>query len=177
MKKVALFLLYTILFFALLIFFAPKENLYYQAEALLKTQNIIISDEKVKDSGFSLELSDANIYAMDGIQVASFEKLKLALLLLYNTLHIENIALSSVAAKFVPTHIDHLNVKYTILDPLHITADALGDFGEATAVINLKTRLIHIKLEPSRLMKSRYRSSMRMLKKSKQGAYTYEYHF
>ena len=177
MKKVALFILYTTLFFALLIFFAPKENLYYQAEALLKRENIIISDEKVKDRGFSLELSDAKIYAMDGIQVARFEELTLRLLLAYNTLQVTNIELSSVAAKFIPTHVDHLNVKYTLLDPLHIKAEALGDFGKVSAVINLKTRLIHLKLEPSRLMKSRYSSSMRMLKKSKQGAYTYEYHF
>ena len=36
MKKIGLFILYTVLFIGALLFFTPKENLYYFAEEQLK---------------------------------------------------------------------------------------------------------------------------------------------
>ena len=176
-KKLFNFILYTIFFFAMLLLFLPKENLYYKAETLLEPMKVIISNEKVEDNGFSLSLKGAEIYAMDGIKVADVKSFSLLPLLAFNKVSVEGIELTSVASKFVPTHIDSVNIVYSVIDPLHIKAKAVGDFGEADATIDLKERLLHAELTPSKLMKTRFKSTMRMLKKSKTGAYTYEQRF
>jgi len=176
-KKFFKFILYLVFFFAMLLFFLPKENLYYKAEELLSPMKVVISNEKVDDKGFSFEVSGADVYAMDGIKVANVEKLELLTFLLFNKLSVENIELTSTASKFVPTHIDSVNVVYSVVDPLNVHAKAVGDFGEANATINLKERLMRAELTPSKLMKTRFKSTMRMLKKSKTGAYTYEQRF
>ena len=176
-KKFFKFILYLIFFFAMILLFLPKENLYYKAEELLQPLKIVIAHEKVNDKGFSLAIEGADIYAMDGIKVAHVQELELSIFLLLNKIDVENIELTSVASKFVPTHIDRVNIVYSVMDPLIIHAVAVGDFGEADATINLKERLLHAELLPSKLLKTRFKSTMRMLKKSKEGAYTYEQRF
>lgn len=176
-KRVSKFLLYTLFFFATLIYFLPKENLYYKGEELLESKKVIVSNEILDDRGFSFEISGADIYAMDGIKVANVKSLNIALFLLYNKIYAEGIELTSVASKFVPTHIDHISIVYSVFDPLHINAEAVGDFGEAKAVVDLQQRVAEVKLEPSKLLKTRFTSTMRMLKKSKTGEYIYEQRF
>ena len=177
LKIIASFLIYTLLFFAFVLYFLPKENLYYEAEHRLKPFDVVISDEKVSDKGFSLELSGADVYAMDGINVAHVERLNMMLLGFYNSVEIENIKLSSAAATLVPTEINRVSINYSVLNPLNITAYAVGDFGEADANVNLQERLARVTLTPSKLMRTRFKNTMKMLKKSKTGAYIYEYRF
>ena len=175
MKKIVGFLLYSTLFFALLIFFLPKENLYYEGEKFIKPYNVIISDEEIQDRGFSLNLSHADIYAMDGIKLANIKELEIMILGLYNSINIENINLMATASSFVPTHIDFIRIRYSVLNPLKVTATAMGDFGEAKAEINLQERLVQVFVTPSKLMKTRFKNSMKILKKSEGGIYLYEY--
>lgn len=177
MKKVFAFLLYTIFFLAMVIYFTPKVNLYYEAEIALKKFNIIISDENIKDKGFSLAIERADIYAMDGIKVANIDAFELKVLGVYNRVHIEGVTLTSAAASFVPTKINRIDMQYSVLNPLNVTAFALGDFGEANAIVNLKERHLRVTLLPSKLMFSRFKNTIKMLKKSDEGTYVYEYDF
>ena len=55
-KKFLKFIGYFLFFIFMLIFFSPKENLYYLAEKELAKKSILISKESIKDSGFSFNI-------------------------------------------------------------------------------------------------------------------------
>jgi hypothetical protein len=176
-KKVAKFIAYVFFFLAMVIFFTPKTNLYYKAEQFLQNYKVTVGAESVKDNGFSLDVSDSVIYAVDGIESAKVDNISIMILGLYNSVSVENIVLASAAANFVPTKVDHLEATLSIINPINIALSGYGDFGEMFGSVNLKERHLSITLEPSKLMKQRFRNTMKMLKKSETGAYVYEYSF
>lgn len=176
MKKIALFFLYLILFFAALLFFTPKENLYYFGEEQLKSLGVVIGGEEAVDHGFSLSISHATLYVKK-IRSAQVEKLDALILGLYNKISIENIVLDPAVEQFFPPEISHVNITHSLLSPLQIHGDAEGDFGSATAQINLADRNGTLIMVPSKMMRSRFRNTLRQLKKSKAGDYYYEFKF
>jgi hypothetical protein len=94
-------------------------------------------------------------------------------LLAYNSVKLTNIKLSSLVESYLPSKIDSLNITYTIFNPLYITADGVGEFGEASAEVNLLDRNASVVLKPSKVMFTKYKKSLRMFKKSKNGEYVY----
>ena len=176
MKKIALFFLYVILFFAALLFFTPKENLYYFGEEQLKPLGVVIADEEVIDHGFSLSLKGATIY-FKKIRSADIGSINAKIFALYNNLHVENIVLDPAVEQFFPPEITYVNVTHSIFSPLQVHADAEGDFGSATAQVNLADRNGTVIVTPSKIMTSRFRNTLRQLKKSKGGDYYYEFKF
>ena len=176
MKKIALFFLYVILFFAALLFFTPKENLYYFGEEQLKPLGIVLADEEVIDHGFSLSLEHATLY-FKKIRSAEIAHVDAKIFAVYNSLYIEKIVLDPAVDQFFPPEISHINVTHSVLSPLHVSADAEGDFGSATAQINLADRNGTLVVVPSKMMTSRFRNTLRQLKKSKEGDYYYEFKF
>jgi len=176
MKKIALFVLYVILFFAALLFFTPKENLYYFGEEQLKPLGVVIADEEVIDHGFSLSLEHATIY-FKKIRSAKIASISTKVFGVYNNLYVENIVLDPAVEQFFPPEITHINVTHSLLSPLQVTADAEGDFGSATAQVNLADRNGTLVVIPSKMMTSRFRNTLRQLKKSKGGDYYYEFKF
>ena len=176
MKKIALFFLYLILFFAALLFFTPKENLYYFGEEKFKPLGVVIADEEVIDHGFSLSLEHATLY-FKKIRSAEVAHLDAKIFALYNSLHVEDIVLDPAVDQFFPPEITHITVTHSILSPLQVHADAEGDFGSATAQIDLADRNGTLTVLPSKMMKSRFRNTLRQLKKSKEGDYYYEFKF
>ena len=176
MKKIALFLFYSLFFLAMLLFFTPKENLYYFAEEQLKPLGIVIGYEEVIDHGFSLEIKDAKLYVQK-IKSANIASTTIYLFGLYNTITIEDIVLDSTFEQFFPPLINHVTLHENIFSPQKIVAEAIGDFGEAYATVNLLDRNISVLVKPSKLMRSRYRNTLRQLKKTKEGDYRYESKF
>ena len=176
MKKIALFFLYVALFFMALLFFTPKENLYYYAEEQLKPLGVVVGYEEVRDHGFSLEVQHAKLYVKK-IKTANIGSLVLKPYFLYNTLHIEKVVLDKTFEQFFPPLIEHIDITQSIIAPLQLHAEAIGDFGEATASINLLERNVSVVLKPSKIMLSHYRNTLRQLKKSKEGTYHYESQF
>ena len=176
MKKIALFFLYVTLFFMALLFFTPKENLYYYAEEQLKPLGVVVGYEEVRDRGFSLEIQHAKLFVKK-IKAANIESLVLKPYFLYNSLHVEKIILDKTFEQFFPPLIERIDVTQSVIKPLQLQAEAIGDFGEATANVNLLDRNVSVVLKPSKIMLSRYKNTLRQLKKSKEGTYRYESQF
>ncbi len=176
MKKLRNFFLYALLMLAALMLFTPKVNLYYQAEQLLKPYEVVISGEEVRDSGFWLDISDATLYVKQ-IESAEAKHVKIKLFGLYNALSVDGVMLSSAVAQFLPQEIEQINVRYSIIDPLHVHLDAVGDFGTATATVSIMERKMRALIEPSKIMTSRFAHTLRTLKKDEAGGYVYESRF
>ena len=172
-KRISLFFAYSIFFILALMYFTPKKSLYFLFERELKTYDVIISNEDVKDNGFTLDLHNADFYAKS-IKSANVKEINLNIFGLYNSLSLNDISLSSAAASFVPLHIDELSVSYSIFNPLNITAFGVGEFGEAEATFSILDRALHLDIQPSQTMIKQYKNSMRQLKKSEDGGYSYD---
>ena len=176
MKKIALFFLYGILFFGALLFFTPKENLYYFAEEQLKPLGVVIGYEEAVDHGFHLEILHSKLY-IQKIKSANIASIDIGIFGLYNTVSIDNVLLDKTFEQFFPPLIERIDLYQSIFSPLSLNADAVGDFGEATATVNLLDRNVSVILKPSKMMRSRYKSTLKQLKKSKEGDYSYVYKF
>ncbi len=173
MVKLSKLLAYIFFFILALIYFMPKESVYYYLEKELQKQKVILSDEEIIDSGFSLQLNNTKL-SYDSIESANVENINIKIFLVYNSLSVSNVKLLDVASSFVPLQIDAINIKYTILNPLNIVAESNGEFGQANAKVNILDRNISIVLKPSQLMLKKYRATLRNLKKNKAGEYKYE---
>jgi len=176
MKRVALFILYTLLFFGALLFFTPKENLYYFAEEQLKSQGVIIGYEEVIDHGFSLEIRHAQLYVQK-IKSAEIGSATFTVFGLFNTVSVSNVLLDKTFEQFFPPLIQRIDIRQNVLSPFRVDADATGDFGKAEAHVDLLKHSVNVLLKPSRLMLTHYKSTLGNLQKTKEGDYRYEYKF
>lgn len=173
MVKLLKLLAYVVFFILALIYFIPKESVYYYLEKELLQEKVVLSGEEVVDSGFSLQLDKAKV-SYDSIESANVENINIKMFLVYNSLSVRNVKLLDVASSFVPLQIDAINIKHTIFNPLNIVAESNGEFGQASAKVNILDRNISIVLKPSKLMLKKYKSTLRNLKKNKDGEYKYE---
>ncbi len=172
MVRILKLLGYTLFFILALIYFMPKVSLYHYAEQKLAENKIIFSNESAVDNGLSLKLSNVNV-SYSEIQSATVKNIDIKLLIFYNSLSVENIELSSMASSFVPLHIKTLDIKYTILNPVTIIANASGEFGEANARLNILDKNVTILLTPSKLMLNKYKNTLQSLRKNQSGEYEY----
>jgi hypothetical protein len=159
-------------FFLLIILlwvFAPKQELYYLLEQKLKEKNIIISNETVKDTWFGVNIKNADIY-VKGIKMAKVDNFQLNIFFLYNSVEAENISMDSSLEAIAPKSIDELKIKYSIIDPLHVTIDSLGSFGTASGFVELKEKVVHIDFPVAKDIQT----IKKFLKKDKTGGWYYE---
>jgi len=172
MVKIVRFFAYILFFIVALMYFMPKESIYFFAEKQLQKYHIVIAHESVKDRGLSLELRHFDVY-VESIQSAKIEKVDIALFGVYNEIKANNIELSTAVASMLPTKIESVNIKYSILNPLNVTLNAVGAFGTLQGVANIKERKITAELKPSSLMQRKYRSALLNFKKQANGEYEY----
>jgi len=175
-KRLGVFLAYTAFFIGALMIFVPKTSLYFLLEKEIKPLGVVISDEKIKEHFLDLEINHMNI-SVKGIDSAKIEKASVELLGFYNTLALHTITLSSVASSFIPLHIESVYLRHNIINPLIVDINADGEFGKMVAKVNLKTRSLHAIVKPSQLMLQKYRTSLRELKKTKEGEFVYDVSF
>lgn len=176
MKKLLTFILYILFFFAMLMFFLPKQNLYYAAEKELQNYGIILSGERLHPHLASLQINDATLYAQ-GIESATINQIQISFFGLYNTIEMHDITLSKALKSFFPKKIEHLQLRYTLMHPLSVLADARGSFGEATLHFDLQSSHLVLELQPSVMMKQRFANTLKELHKNSKGGYTYEQTF
>ena len=157
------------LFILLMWLFAPKQELYYLLEKKLKENDIVLSNETVKDTWFGLNIKNADIY-VKGIKMANTADLQLNIFFFYNSLNIENIKMDESLQSMAPKVIDELNVKYSVLNPLNVTLDGLGSFGTATGVVALKAKQVRIDFPVAKEIQT----FKKFLKKDKTGGWYYE---
>ncbi|WP_297442925.1 hypothetical protein [Sulfurimonas sp.] len=176
MVKIVKFFGYVTFFLLALMYFTPKESVYYFAENELKNFKVIVSNEVVMDKGFTLELKNMDVYVAS-IESAKINEMQVALFGLYNKVEAKDIELSSVAASFVPLKISDVTLVYTVINPLHIELNAVGEFGEAHGVVNVLDKNLSLILKPSKLMRTSYRKTLRNLRKKADGEYEYVQNF
>jgi hypothetical protein len=163
---------YFMFFMLALMYFTPKVALYYFAESQLKPLGVVITDESLVDNGFRLSINDAVVTFKD-IESAKIKETNIAVFGLYNNVTLKDVTLASSASSLVPTSVEFIDITYSIFNPLNINAFAKGGFGVAYAQVNLLDTNVLLKLTPSKLMSLKYKSTLRNLKKSKDGGYEY----
>lgn len=171
-KKLTLFLAYAAIFILALIAFMPKESVYFFAEQKLKEFDIVISDETSKDKLFSFEIDNAVLFAQN-IEAAKIFKTDVTLLGVYNSIEAKQIALASIVETFLPSNIEELKIVYTLVNPLEVSLWAQGDFGELKGVLSLLDQKILVTLKPSKIMLSKYKTTLKEFKKQANGEYIY----
>ncbi|MDX1294950.1 MAG: hypothetical protein R3302_01700 [Sulfurimonadaceae bacterium] len=176
MKRLRNFLLYALLFVVALMILTPKVNLYYLFEEQMAPYGVVVDGEQLKDRGLCLEIGDATLYAK-GIDSATAERISVKLFGLYNRIAVENTQLATAFTKFFPSEITHIEVTHAVWNPTNVIVNATGDFGSANAVISLLERSVTARVTPSELMKKRFGSTLRKLKKDETGGYRYETRF
>lgn len=158
------------------LFFAPKENLYYLLEKKMEPYGIIIGDEALEERGVGLHVDDATVYVRE-IESAGVKKTAILCLGLYNRVDVEGVRLAPAFEQFFPAKIEKMTFLYTIFDPLHLTAEAVGEFGTAEARLSLRDRLVKVVIAPSDLMMSGYANTLKTMSKDEAGGYFYESSF
>ena len=171
-KKMAKFFAYTLFFIFALVAFSPKSSIYYFGEQNLKKFGVVISNETLNENLLSLNIQNLDISAKE-IDTAIIKEADITLLLVYNAVSLRDIELSSLVESYLPSKIDSLDIKHTIINPLNISAEGFGKFGEASANISLKERSVEVTLKPSKKMFSKYKKTLKMFKKSEDGEYVY----
>ncbi|NOR57772.1 MAG: hypothetical protein GQ474_04540 [Sulfurimonas sp.] len=172
-KKISIFFAYTIFFLLALMYFTPKESIYFSFEEKLKQVDVVISSEQVKDSGFILNITDADIY-FKSISTAKINKTSITIFAFYNSVSLKGITLSSTAKSFAPLNVESAKVVYSIFNPLNASIEAVGEFGELEGEFNIVESSLHLELKPSQKMLKNYQSSLRKLSKTENGEYVYD---
>ncbi len=131
------------LFILLLWLLAPKQELYYLLEKSLKENNIIISNETLKDSWIGLKIDHADIY-VEGAKIATNRELNLIFLFLYAKLSIEDLEIDKSLHRVAPKKIDNLTATYSVLNPLKVILKGSGSVGEIEGTVSLKERRVEI---------------------------------
>jgi len=172
-KKIGKFFVYFFFFLAVLLFFTPKDVLYHQAEQKLNSLGIVISHEIIEDAGFTFKIRDAQL-SVKKIPSVYIKNIKFSVFGFYNSIDVQQIELSKTLKSFAPTKIVFIKAQYTLLNPLHLIANAKGAFGTAEVDIDIVQKKLTLYLHPSKLMLKDYKSTLRNLKKLKTGGYIYE---
>lgn len=171
-KKLLKFFGYTLFFLFALVAFMPKENLYYLAEKELQKFEVVISEERPQERLFSLDIENLSLSAKE-VEVAKVASAEVMILGLYNSVALKSIELSTLIESYLPAHIESVTLRYSIINPLNITAFVQGEFGEAELAFDIINRELFARVKPSDVMQKNYKKTMRMLKKEEDGGYSY----
>jgi len=171
-KKLMKFFAYLLFFIFALAMFMPKSSFYFLAEENLKKFDVVISNERLHSDILSLHIENLDI-TTKGIDSALVKEADVTLLLFYNHLALKEIKLSSIIEAYAPSKIESLDIKYTIVNPLVVEIESVGEFGTLWGSFNIKDRNLTLSLKPSKKMLRNYKKTMRMLKKSENGEYVY----
>ena len=173
MVRILKYLASTLFFLMMLVIFLPKTNLYYFALAEANKAGLVISNKSLKESSFGLKIEDVKVF-YQGIEAANIGAVDINLYLFYNRVVLHKSKLSSLVENYLPREIDNVVVSYSIINPLEVTFVAQGRFGLASGSLHLDTRVVEISLKPSKIFMKQYKNSLRYLKKSENGEYSYE---
>ena len=173
MVRLMKFFAYSAFFISMLMYFMPKISTYYLFEEQLKENSVVISKEELIDNGFSLDINNACV-SVNSISSAKIKNINIKLFAFFNEVSIQNISLSKSMNLFIPLHVEHINISYSLLNPLILNLDGVGEFGEFVAKYDISEHKIKLHLKPSKVMLSDYETTLTNLKKSENGEYIYE---
>lgn len=175
MKALLKFFAYLIMMLALIIFFLPKVNLYYEAEKFLKAQKVTISEEKVLDRGISLQLEDGSIY-YDKLNLASIGLIHFSPWMVYNSLEFNEIRVNEGLADFLPETIDHITIRHVVYNPTKVSLRGESAEDYFYGEVDLLKRVLQLHLRLDSGSERKYQNILKKLSKE-EGGYLYEYQF
>lgn len=173
MKRLRNALGYFLLVLALLLFFAPKRQLWYMAEDALKPYGVVLSGEYVTDNGFSLSLESGLLY-YDDLKIATLGEVDIAPLLVYNAVTVAPFTFADEMQAFLPGQVDEIILYHSLIDPVRVHLKAQGEFGTLSGSVNLLHRDVNLSLSPSAELLAKKPLWLKELTKQASGAYTYE---
>jgi len=174
MKLVLKSILIFLIFLYSLVYFLPKENLYYFALEKLQNEKILINSKKIKDKFFSLNIKDSVIF-YDSIKALEVSNIDLNIYLFTNSLNISNISLDDMLKRFLPSKIKTLEVSYTILNPLVVNIKANLVQAKVYGIFDITSNTVTLYLKPSKQFLKLYKDILKNMKKQENGEYKIEY--
>jgi len=154
----------------------PKSLLYYKLEDTLAKQKIYINGETTKDILNLFYIDGAKIYYED-IKIANIREISFNLILFFNNISIEGIRINQHLNEFMPREINDIKISHNIFAPTTINIESIGNIGELKGHIDLLSKMLVIKLKPSKIIKTKYNKILSLMKKNNKGGYIYEYKF
>ncbi len=137
------FVVLLVLWFAI-VFFMPKQALYYKFEEALSGYDIKVNEKNIQEGVFSITLHDAKVY-VKGIHLATIEKIDVFTLLFYTKIEASMLVLDESLKNMAPTKIDELRAVHAFWNPLNVSLDAQGSFGRTKGNVSLIQR--HVRLD------------------------------
>ena len=134
-----------LLFFSALIFFLPKQPLYFAFERFLKTRQVVIAGERVRERPFSLSLEEGKIVAK-GIEAAAFFDVTVRPWIVWNTLRVERLSIDRGFASWLPTSVESAALSYSPLHPYHIEVKARIGACVVTGRVDLRESTVRLRL-------------------------------
>ena len=168
--------LLTLISLLMIIAIIPKSLLYYELENTLAKQKIYINGEKTKDILNLFYIDEAKIYYAD-IKIANIQEISLSSIIFFNSISIEGIKINKHLNEFMPREISDIDISYNIFSPTKINIESSGNIGELTGYIDLLSKILILKLNPSKIIKTKYNKILSLMKKDNKGGYIYEYKF
>jgi len=159
-KKILLFILG--LFIGIL-FFMPKDNLFFTAQKYLKSYNAFINFKHIDNSLFYLTLSNVDIFYKD-MKAIKIDEVKMTPFILFNQVTFKNLKIANNNFKLIKAN-------YNILHPLKIIIKGFSNLGKIDGYLNLESHKLKIYI-----LDSKNKELQKMLKKDKKG-YFYEQTF
>jgi len=165
-------LIVILLVFIEVILFAPKLELYYLLEHKLDDALGVVVNEKVaKETPFGLDLEGLRVY-YEGADIATIKDINIFSLLLFSKVKALDIEPSAYLNRVAKFRVSTLDLIHSISNPFFIEIKANGSFGEFKGGIDLRKRVIKL-----RLVEAKDITSIReFLKRDKEGWY-YEQSF
>ncbi|APW64566.1 MULTISPECIES: hypothetical protein [Arcobacteraceae] len=163
MKKIFKFFFYLVLLLFFIITLLPKESLYNLLEHKLSNEEVIISNEKRDEKLFVLNVSDAKIY-YEGINVAVIDKMSFSTFLFFNNINISNVKVGESLSRMIPSLIENIDIKYSVLDFKNVKIQSYGSFGEINGKLDIFAKKIILELKASPIMKRKYSKLLKQMK-------------
>jgi len=137
--------LFIALFFVwlILLFFMPKQEMYYKLENALVKYDIKMNEARIEEGLFSLTLHKVDVYAK-GIKLATIEKVQCFTLLFYTKMEIANLLLDDSLKSMAPTQIEKVTATHFLGLPWTVALNADGSFGGTEGQVNLKSKMLRL---------------------------------
>lgn len=137
-----------LLWFALL-FFMPKEQLYFKVEERLEKEGVVINESEIEEGLLSLKLKGVQVY-LKGAKVADIEALEFFTLIFYSRLDLHHWSAASALKNDIPSEVKEATLSYGLLSPFTLHFDANGSFGDMNGTVDLNERNIALDVNNSK---------------------------
>jgi hypothetical protein len=182
MKNIFKYFFYVVLFFILLILFLPKENIYYFIVNQFKNYKVEILQKDLKNDILSISTTNTTV-KYNSIKVANISTILFDTSIYKTNFSVDDITIDSSFKRFIPTKIDHIDMRYNILNPLSVDMKLNFNYGICKGKVDIYKSKISIECSVSKKFKNKYRTIVKkMIYKNnrsdkKTEVYSFEYKY